>query len=65
MCVRVFVCVFFTWKGASVTAINVSGLQTPYRTLMGPCACNSPASSGTVVESFAQYLLTDPTETSS
>lgn len=38
-------------REASVTAINVSSLQTPYSTLLEECECNSATSSGSVVES--------------
>lgn len=51
--VRAFVCELggrFTAREASVTAINVTSLQTLYSTLREACVCNLVTSSGFVVD---------------
>lgn len=47
----------FTGREASVTAINVSSLQTLYSTLRDACGCNSATSSGSGVESCRTTTL--------
>lgn len=55
VCVSVCICVWiggrFTGREASVTAINVTSLQTSFGTLREACECNSATSSEWVVES--------------
>lgn len=59
MCAGMFVCKSwvegerrcFSWRGASVTAINVTNLQTPYFALREVCGCNLVTSEDFVVQS--------------